>query len=59
MLHCHYKHACGLQAPVISVAVEKGWNESASPNVRGPPALTFSLSQIIFFIPYPDILMQC
>ncbi|KAF2322843.1 hypothetical protein GH714_031320 [Hevea brasiliensis] len=25
--------------PVISLAVERGWNESASPNVRGPPAL--------------------
>jgi coatomer subunit alpha len=33
-------------APVISVAVEKGWNESASPNVRGPPALIFSFSQM-------------
>ncbi|GJN30202.1 hypothetical protein PR202_gb18491 [Eleusine coracana subsp. coracana] len=33
-------------APVISVAVEKGWSESASPNVRGPPALVFSFSQM-------------
>ncbi|GFP95169.1 coatomer subunit alpha-1 [Phtheirospermum japonicum] len=33
-------------APVISVAVERGWNESASPNVRGPPALIFSFSQL-------------
>ncbi|GAB2291771.1 hypothetical protein Dimus_026025 [Dionaea muscipula] len=33
-------------APVISVAVERGWNESASPNVRSPPALVFNLSQL-------------
>jgi coatomer protein complex subunit alpha (xenin) len=33
-------------APVIPVAVEKGWSETASPNVRGPPALVFSFSQM-------------
>ncbi|XP_021738685.1 coatomer subunit alpha-1-like [Chenopodium quinoa] len=33
-------------APVISVALERGWTESASPNVRSPPALVYSLSQI-------------
>ncbi|KAJ7946016.1 Coatomer, alpha subunit [Quillaja saponaria] len=33
-------------APVISFAVERGWSESASPNVRGPPALVFSFSQL-------------
>ncbi|XP_073059477.1 coatomer subunit alpha-1-like [Primulina eburnea] len=33
-------------APVISVAVERGWNESASPNVRSPPALVFNFSQL-------------
>lgn len=33
-------------APVIPLAVERGWNESASPNVRGPPALVFSFSQL-------------
>ncbi|PUZ58521.1 hypothetical protein GQ55_5G515600 [Panicum hallii var. hallii] len=33
-------------APVIPVAVEKGWSESASPNVRGPPALVFNFSQM-------------
>ncbi|KAJ7978509.1 Coatomer, alpha subunit [Quillaja saponaria] len=33
-------------APVISLAVEKGWNESASPNVRLPPALVFNFSQL-------------
>jgi len=33
-------------APVISLAVERGWNESASPNVRGPPALVFNFSQM-------------
>lgn len=32
-------------APVISVALERGWTESASPNVRSPPALVFSFSQ--------------
>ncbi|PKA59576.1 Coatomer subunit alpha-3 [Apostasia shenzhenica] len=33
-------------APVITIAVEKGWNESASPNVRSPPALVFKFSQM-------------
>nr|CAD1835098.1 unnamed protein product [Ananas comosus var. bracteatus] len=33
-------------APVISIAVEKGWSESASPNVRNPPALVFKFSQM-------------
>ncbi|XP_038973835.1 coatomer subunit alpha-3-like [Phoenix dactylifera] len=33
-------------APVISIAVEKGWSESASANVRGPPALVYILSQL-------------
>ncbi|KAG2705779.1 hypothetical protein I3760_05G071700 [Carya illinoinensis] len=33
-------------ALVISLAVERGWNESASPNVRGPPALVFNFSQL-------------
>ncbi|KAK9108942.1 hypothetical protein Sjap_017002 [Stephania japonica] len=33
-------------APVISLAVERGWSESASPNVRGPPALVFNFSQL-------------
>ncbi|KAJ8450920.1 hypothetical protein Cgig2_032545 [Carnegiea gigantea] len=33
-------------APVISLAVERGWTESASPNVRGPPALVFNFSQL-------------
>ncbi|MQL80255.1 hypothetical protein Taro_012713 [Colocasia esculenta] len=33
-------------APVVSLAVEKGWTESSSPNVRGPPALVFQLSQL-------------
>ncbi|KAK4284774.1 hypothetical protein QN277_001557 [Acacia crassicarpa] len=32
--------------PVISLAVERGWSESASPNVRGPPALVFNFSQL-------------
>uniref|UniRef100_A0A2P2IV55 Coatomer subunit alpha n=2 Tax=Rhizophora mucronata TaxID=61149 RepID=A0A2P2IV55_RHIMU len=30
--------------PVIPVAVERGWSESTSPNVRGPPALVFNFS---------------
>eukprot|EP00252_Welwitschia_mirabilis_P021041 TRINITY_DN5284_c0_g1_i1.p1 TRINITY_DN5284_c0_g1~~TRINITY_DN5284_c0_g1_i1.p1 ORF type:complete len:1221 (-),score=281.99 TRINITY_DN5284_c0_g1_i1:440-4102(-) len=30
--------------PVISLALERGWSETASPNVRGPPALVFKLS---------------
>ncbi|KAI4299844.1 hypothetical protein L6164_033268 [Bauhinia variegata] len=33
-------------APVIPLAVERGWSESASPNVRGPPALVFNFSQL-------------
>ncbi|KAF8025391.1 hypothetical protein BT93_F2284 [Corymbia citriodora subsp. variegata] len=33
-------------ALVVSLAVERGWNESASPNVRGPPALVFNFSQL-------------
>ncbi|ONI11196.1 hypothetical protein PRUPE_4G091800 [Prunus persica] len=33
-------------APVISVAVERGWSESATPNVRGPPALVFKFSEL-------------
>ncbi|KAJ4803078.1 Coatomer subunit alpha [Rhynchospora pubera] len=33
-------------APVVQLAVEKGWTESASPNVRGPPALVFKFSQM-------------
>ncbi|KAF4369616.1 coatomer subunit alpha-1 [Cannabis sativa] len=33
-------------APVIPLAVERGWNESASPNVRGPPALVYNFSQL-------------
>ncbi|KAK9066647.1 hypothetical protein SSX86_013970 [Deinandra increscens subsp. villosa] len=33
-------------SPVISLAIEKGWSESASPNVRGPPALVFNFSQL-------------
>ncbi|KAK0582815.1 hypothetical protein LWI29_029895 [Acer saccharum] len=32
--------------PVISLAVERGWTEAASPNVRGPPALVFNFSQL-------------
>ncbi|XP_010555272.1 PREDICTED: coatomer subunit alpha-1-like [Tarenaya hassleriana] len=33
-------------SPVVSLAIERGWNESASPNVRGPPALVYSFSQL-------------
>ncbi|KAJ4960831.1 hypothetical protein NE237_020741 [Protea cynaroides] len=32
--------------PVITMAIEKGWSESVSPNVRYPPALVFGLSQL-------------
>ncbi|GJN09183.1 hypothetical protein PR202_ga27165 [Eleusine coracana subsp. coracana] len=42
-----HTYLCALAAaPVISVAVEKGWSESASPNVRGPPALVLSFSKM-------------
>ncbi|URE07335.1 hypothetical protein MUK42_20287 [Musa troglodytarum] len=40
-----YLHALST-APVISFAVEKGWSESASPNVRGPPALVLKFLQM-------------
>ncbi|ONK74119.1 uncharacterized protein A4U43_C03F2970 [Asparagus officinalis] len=30
----------------ISTALENGWNESDSPNGRGPPAIVFRLSQM-------------
>ncbi|MQL75538.1 hypothetical protein Taro_007921 [Colocasia esculenta] len=33
-------------SPVISLAVEKGWDESASPNVRGPLTLVFNFYQL-------------
>lgn len=33
-------------APVLSMAVERGWSESSSPNVRGPPTLVFNFSQL-------------
>ncbi|XP_051149991.1 coatomer subunit alpha-1-like [Andrographis paniculata] len=33
-------------APVISLAVERGWSESESPNVRRPPALVYNFSQL-------------
>ncbi|KAJ6827882.1 coatomer subunit alpha-1-like [Iris pallida] len=33
-------------APELSIAVEKGWSEYASPNVRGPPALVFNFAQL-------------
>ncbi|EPS70817.1 hypothetical protein M569_03938, partial [Genlisea aurea] len=32
--------------PGFSVALERGWNESSTPNVRAPPALVFSFSQL-------------
>ncbi|KAE9621134.1 putative coatomer, alpha subunit protein [Lupinus albus] len=33
-------------APEISLAIERGWTESSSPNVRTSPALPFKLSQL-------------
>ncbi|CAI9298638.1 unnamed protein product [Lactuca saligna] len=33
-------------APLISMAIEPGWSESASPNVWAPPALVFNFSQL-------------
>jgi len=33
-----------VSAPVVSLAIERGWTETASPNVRGPPALVFRFS---------------
>ncbi|WOH04305.1 hypothetical protein DCAR_0623714 [Daucus carota subsp. sativus] len=33
-------------APVIALAIERGWSEAASPNVRSPPALVFSFTQL-------------
>ncbi|XP_019057409.1 PREDICTED: coatomer subunit alpha-1-like [Tarenaya hassleriana] len=33
-------------SPVVSFAIERGWNDSTSPNVRGPPALVYNFSQL-------------
>ncbi|KAF5185856.1 Coatomer subunit alpha-1 [Thalictrum thalictroides] len=33
-------------SPIITLAVERGWSETSSPNVRGPPALVFNYSQL-------------
>ncbi|XP_052623766.1 coatomer subunit alpha-3-like [Lactuca sativa] len=33
-------------SPLISLAIERGWSESASPNVWAPPALVFNFSQL-------------
>ena len=33
-----------VSAPVVSLAIKRGWTETASPNVRGPPALVFRFS---------------
>ncbi|XP_077221600.1 coatomer subunit alpha-1-like [Tasmannia lanceolata] len=33
-------------SPVIPLAVEKGWSESSSPNVRSPPAIVYKFSQL-------------
>ncbi|KAK8916963.1 Coatomer subunit alpha-3 [Platanthera zijinensis] len=33
-------------APVISIALEMGWSESSTPNVRSSPALIFSFSKM-------------
>ena len=30
-----------VSAPVVSLAIERGWTDIASPNVRGPPTLVF------------------
>ncbi|CAK9148235.1 unnamed protein product [Ilex paraguariensis] len=33
-------------APVVSMAIERGWSESSSPNVRWLPTLVFNFSQL-------------
>ncbi|KAL1208183.1 Coatomer subunit alpha-2 [Cardamine amara subsp. amara] len=33
-------------SPVVPLAIERGWSESSSPNVRSPPALVFDFSQL-------------
>ncbi|XP_059647627.1 coatomer subunit alpha-1-like [Cornus florida] len=33
-------------ASVLSLAIERGWEESARPNMRGPPALVFDFSRL-------------
>ncbi|KAJ7296704.1 hypothetical protein O6H91_Y105600 [Diphasiastrum complanatum] len=35
-----------VSVPVINLALERGWSENASPNVRGSPALIFKLSSL-------------
>lgn len=32
--------------PVIQLAIERGWTELTTPNVRGPPALVFNFSEL-------------
>ncbi|KAL1213282.1 Coatomer subunit alpha-1 [Cardamine amara subsp. amara] len=32
--------------PVVPLTIERGWSESSSPNIRGPPALIFDFSQL-------------
>uniref|UniRef100_A0A7N0UVQ8 Coatomer subunit alpha n=1 Tax=Kalanchoe fedtschenkoi TaxID=63787 RepID=A0A7N0UVQ8_KALFE len=42
-----HSYVCALpSAPLISVAIERGWHELAAPNVRGPPGLTFEFTQL-------------
>jgi coatomer subunit alpha len=43
---CHTFLRAFASAPVVFVAVEKGWSEYASPNVRGSPVLVFNFSQM-------------
>ncbi|XP_051150876.1 coatomer subunit alpha-1-like [Andrographis paniculata] len=45
-LGSHSYLAAFTSAPVISLAVERGWTESTSPNVRGPPSLVYNFSQL-------------
>ncbi|BBN03852.1 coatomer subunit alpha [Marchantia polymorpha subsp. ruderalis] len=35
-----------VSVPVVSVALERGWTESSSPNVRGLPALIYKMSTL-------------
>lgn len=42
-----HSYLCALStAPVISLAIERGWSESVSPNGRSPPALVFKFSDL-------------
>lgn len=41
-----HSYLCAFPSSVTTLAVERGWNEAAGPNAKGPPALVFNFSQL-------------